>query len=149
MATDTVRERFFKKFTVSDCGCWVWSGASTKFGYGVMGGPNRTVLYAHRVSHEIHKGEIPTGFVVMHKCDNPKCVNPDHLCVGTHAENIKDCIAKGRSSRGEKNGMARITRLQVDEMRKRVLCGERQCDVAKEYGISKSHISSICNGRRW
>ncbi len=85
--------------------CWVWQGSripgskrAGRQGYGVLaaGSPRRASLYAHRVSWEMHHGSIPQGLLVLHRCDNPPCVNPAHLYLGTHAENMADMVARGR-----------------------------------------------------
>lgn len=86
--------------------CWEWSG-STSNGYGRFNRYSRlrnAHIYAHKFSYEIHCGQIPDGLYVLHRCDNPPCVNPDHLFLGTYADNHKDMISKGRNPVGEKNG---------------------------------------------
>lgn len=76
-------------------GCWLWTKALTKEGYGSLGF-NRKINYAHRVSWILHRGEIPPGLCVLHHCDTRACVNPDHLFLGTYQDNFHDCRAKGR-----------------------------------------------------
>ena len=112
-------ERFFSRFVVDkDTGCWNWSGAPTTYGYGVIAGPINGKRYApkgqqllaHRASWIIHNGDIPSGegshgYVVMHKCDNRLCVNPEHLVLGTQADNVKDMIEKGRKVSGTPSGV--------------------------------------------
>lgn len=93
-------ERFWK-FVDKTSGCWLWTGTRSAFGHGSFSiGRRNLKAKAHRFSYEIHVGPIPDGLHVLHRCDNPPCVNPDHLFVGTDADNVADCIAKGRKHRG-------------------------------------------------
>lgn len=97
-------DRFWRQVQKSD-GCWIWAGALSSTGYGVIGvqHPVKRNLYAHRVSYELHIGPVPDGYFVCHRCDNPRCVRPDHLFVGTHRDNMADMVAKGRSNAGDKH----------------------------------------------
>jgi hypothetical protein len=90
--------RFWMRIDKSAAGgCWVWTAARGDHGYGTLQGDNGRTVGAHRFSYELHNGAIPAGLVVMHSCDNPPCVNPAHLSVGTHADNARDMVLKGRS----------------------------------------------------
>ena len=93
-----VAERFWRRVVKTDT-CWLWQGGEkSKAGYGKigLGGRGATQVLAHRFSYELHNGPIPDGLVVMHSCDNPRCVNPSHFSVGTHSENTIDSVRKGR-----------------------------------------------------
>lgn len=140
-------------------GCWLWPGAPNASGYGGYSLHGKTQL-AHRVSYAAFKGPIPKGtgdrfgLVVMHKCDTPACVNPEHLLVGTQRENIDDRHKKGRSrSDGSRQGvshhMAKLNESTVLEVRRRVAMGDQQCVVAMEFGLSPVHVSMIVRRRIW
>lgn len=132
-------------------GCWIWLGA-TDGRYGQISVADRLVK-AHRRSYECFRGPIPAGLMVCHKCDVPMCVNPDHLFIGTHHENMEDMTQKGRrwnlpSSFGEKNGSAKLRREDVASIR--ALKGaETQEDIARRFGVTRSAISLIHRGKIW
>jgi hypothetical protein len=95
-------KRFESKFEKAD-GCWVWKASTTRGGYGQIGGfkgEKWSMLRAHRISYILYKGPIPDGQLVCHSCDNRLCVNPKHLFLGSHKDNIEDCIIKGRKVLG-------------------------------------------------
>lgn len=127
-------------------GCWLWLGSDNGVGYGMLSIAGRD-RYAHRASYEVFKGAIPAGMVVRHKCDVPSCVNPDHLCVGTHADNVADRDQRGRTARGVKLG--RAIKLTEGDVRAIRVDGRRQYDIADAYGINQSTISRIKNGHKW
>lgn len=93
--------------------------------------------------------EIPEGLIVRHKCDNPQCINPEHLELGTDGDNRRDCVERDRQAKGSKNGTAKLTEEQVREIRKRLAAGERGSDLAREYGVVKSIISAIKLRKLW
>lgn len=132
---------------VTESGCWIWLGMLDSGGYGTIK-LNRRTQKAHRVSWEHYRGLIPDEIKVLHRCDIPMCINPDHLFLGTQAENIADMIAKGRNrgSPGEQNGRAKLTVKQVLEIR-------HSCSgvvsTSKQYGVSPSMISQIRLGQSW
>lgn len=145
--------RFMKLVTITDS-CWLWKGARHgSMGYGAFrfDGGTRT---AHRVSWILHRGEIPASLCVLHTCDNPLCVNPDHLFLGTYADNHKDMAQKGRASggtKGEKHHQAKLTKEQVAEIRSLYaqLPKPTYSFVAGLYGVSLQQIFRIANNQSW
>jgi hypothetical protein len=129
--------------------CWLWTGAKVRFGYGAFrrNSPRRADP-AHRVSYEIFIGPIPAGLVVCHKCDVPACVNPHHLFVGTHADNVHDAVAKGRNSTGENHCHAKLSSAQVAEIKELRARGHKLKTIAERFGVMASHISAISNGHK-
>jgi hypothetical protein len=128
-------------------GCWVWLGwIQHGGGYGYWR-TNRKVVYAHRWSYEHHNGPIPAGYLIRHTCDNPPCVNPAHLLIGTDADNRRDCTERGRDARGERSPRAILTDAQCAEIRQRRARGERGVDLAREFNVNQSTISGIWRGR--
>lgn len=134
--------------------CWEWTGSVLPRGYGRFYPRWKVGLYSHRVSWEMANGrEVPAGLVVMHACDNPRCVNPSHLSVGTLGDNMQDCAAKGRTAHnslpGERHPNAKLTDAQVMEIRQRHALGERRATVATAFGVSKELIKAIVARRAW
>lgn len=143
-------ERFWRKVDKTDS-CWNWTGAKFLTGYGMvrLDGKN---FGAHRLSYVMKHGSIPSGLIICHKCDNPSCVNPDHLFAGTYKDNAQDMIAKGRKSdsAGEANGQAILTAIQAEEIRNRYAKGDMpQCELARKYNVSPALIGLITKGRIW
>lgn len=135
-----IEERFWaavKKASPDEC--WEWQKSTVPAGYGQIqhNGKNRT---AHRVSWELHHGEIPEGMHVLHRCDNRACVNPSHLFLGTHLDNVRDMVKKGRNNR-------KLTPAQVREIRS--ITGKPHVEIAKQFGVSRSLIGQIRQGTAW
>lgn len=130
--------------------CWEWKKCRNAEGYGVLR-RNKKTLSAHRVAWNAVNGPIPDGMCVLHRCDNPGCVNPEHLFLGTLADNMADMVQKGRGrlpeNSGERNGGAKLTWSQVREIRS--IRGETRADIAKRYGIAQSTLSRIIQGASW
>ena len=145
----TVKERFEEKFIKSD-GCWEWEACIGVGGYGMFA-VARTNQQAHRVAYRLYVGEIPDGLCVCHKCDNRKCVNPDHLFLGTQADNMRDRNSKGRQfdNSGEKNGRSKLSDAQAIEIISRCRAGETQGRLAKEFGVTPPAISYVVCHSTW
>lgn len=138
------RPTFWENVGKSD-GCWLWTGAIGSGGYGRFLGEA-----AHRWSYEQAYGPIPDGLWVLHRCDNPPCVRPDHLFLGTHQDNMDDMEQKGRQAMGERHGCARLAPEQVQAIRSRyAVGGVSYGSLAKEYDVSKATIGHIVSGRLW
>ena len=138
----TLVARFWRK--VDKTGdCWLWTGCVVN-SYGQIDRRG-----AHRVSYEINIGPIPDGLFVCHRCDNPKCVRPEHLFLGTPKENMHDKIAKGRDTRGSAVNTARLKPEDVDAIRAAHQAGETQVSIGKRFGIGQAHVSSIVREKSW
>lgn len=131
--------------------CWEWSGHRWPKGYGVFRDCGGVLGPAHRVAYEMEVGGIPPGYFVMHCCDNPPCVNPRHLMIGTAQENNADRDAKGRqvAPRGSQHGMARMTEDKVRTIRELVTQGFMQAEVARQVGVSAAVVSSVVLRKTW
>lgn len=147
----SVKQRLLARVTVNnESKCWEFNGAKDSKGYGLLR-INKTMFKAHRVSYEEFVGTIPEELFVLHKCDNRKCVNPDHLFLGTHADNMLDMVIKGRSYRhiGSKHHQAKLTESDIHFIRQSLLDGELCSEIAKLYSVSRTTISSIKRGKTW
>lgn len=148
----SLEERFWRNVEKTDT-CWFWKGTKARNAYGIIqtGGKGAKSVTVHRLSYVMHHGEIPDDHVVMHSCDNPSCVNPDHLSVGTYQENALDTIQKGRHARmapvGSKNGKAVLNDDKVRYIRASV--GVSHVKLAKELGVSVSCVRGVRSGRTW
>lgn len=148
--TATERARFFSHVEpVPEAGCWLWAASWHPGGYGQMNLRGRPEL-CHRLSWEMHKGPIPSGLLVCHRCDTPACVNPDHLFLGTNTDNMADMLAKGRhrsrTERGEKSARAKITDATAAAIFR--ANGSRQ-SIADRFGVNRMTVSHIKLGKQW
>ncbi len=159
----STEDRFWSKVRKTDDGCWFWLGGKIK-GYGRFAIDRRRYVRAHRYSFELTRGPVPDGLGVLHECDNPGCVRPDHLFVGTDADNVADRDAKGRTARGDRSGartvpsarprgdahaMSKLTGPSVALLKQRLRDGATQREVADEFGVASPTISHIVAGRTW
>jgi len=146
-------ERFMRiGWTVTDDGCFEWSGSIKKdWGYGMFSIKTSTSYPAHRFIYEHTHGELPDDIFVCHNCDNPACVNVDHLFPGTAGDNNRDRHSKGRSGWAPKedNGNHKLTLDEVREIRAKYVAGTLQRDLADAYGVHQTAISSIVRGATW
>ena len=147
----TVVDLFWTKVEKTDS-CWIWTGSRKPKGYGHLRHANKD-YNAHRLSYELANGPIPALMEVMHTCDVPYCVNPAHLKLGSHAENMADCRDKRRHSYGERNHHAKLTEDDVRAIRRdyRRTSPRRTnaSELAERYGVASSRISAIINGHQW
>jgi hypothetical protein len=144
-----MKERFETKFVKKDDDqCWKWLGVKSKDGYGAfnlhIGNKVYRKVRSHRLSYEFYKGEIPSGMLVCHKCDNRECINPEHLFLGTQKDNLLDMRRKGRSLHGHKNPKSKFSQEQLAIIRSELLSAELSMQkLANKYGVNLCTIKRI------
>ena len=144
-----IYERFMEKVDRNGPGgCWLWLVSQFPEGYGSFKVDGKT-RQSHRVSWVLHRSPIPEGMDVLHSCDNPPCVNPDHLFLGTHVDNMADRDKKGRNVKGEKISHAKLSPLKVQRIRKLVAGGALHNEVAREFRVARTTITKVVNRERW
>lgn len=153
MLTEKDLIRFWEKVDKGDDGaCWNWTAALNHGGYGVFGLFPRSAVKATHVSWNIHFGEIPNGLWVLHTCDNPSCVNPKHLFLGTAQDNMDDKVKKGRHAAtvGERNKSHKLSYEKVLEIRQRYALGNTTYrELSNEFGVSEVQIGNIVRLEDW
>jgi hypothetical protein len=144
---DTLARRFWVKVQKGD-GCWMWTGSMGAQGYGVIKRAGR-FSGAHRISYELNVGEIPEGLIVRHRCDNPSCVRPDHLELGTRADNARDKMLRSRQARGSQHGWSKLNDEQVAEVRQLYQSGESCNGIAQRFDMSPEAIYNVVIGKSY
>ena len=168
---------FWARVVKHDAGCWIWTGARNPAGYGGFN-VRRQQRLAHRVAWTMERGAVPDGLCVLHRCDNPPCVNPDHLFLGTQLDNVADMIDKGRVARGdrsgrrrhpemypreklpafthpetvprgEQNGQSRLTSAAVIEIRRRHFGGESMPSIGARFNVTSGAIFKVVHRMTW
>lgn len=142
-----MRQRLASKVTVTASGCHEWGGFIDPKGYGTLSYRNANVR-AHRLAYAAHLGPVPDNMQVCHRCDNRRCINPDHLFLGTNRDNINDMVAKGRSRgrRGPRGSRSWAER--TAEIIRRMAAGERQADIGQTFGLTQSGVSKALSKAR-
>jgi len=139
--------RFWAKVQRADAkACWLWVGQGNGRGYGMFAVIGRTRIPAHKFAWLASRGEVPAGMEVCHSCDVPRCVNPDHLFLGSHRDNHLDSVRKGRKRAW---GLQKLNAEQVLQIRARAEAGEMQRSLAREFGIARHTVSQILHRKTW
>ena len=150
----TLEDRLLQRREIDDAGCWNWTGSLNNKGYGMINLPSKTALYGRRpqivsrAAWMLWRGDIPDTLFVCHRCDNPRCFNPDHLFVGTVTENMHDMARKGRNRqpKGEANASSKLTEQQVLAIR---ASKSNASVLGREFGVHQSTIVQILKGKTW
>lgn len=152
----TLAEKIARHMIKTDA-CWIWTGPHNGAGYGRIWHQGRKI-YVHRAIYESAYGPIPPSVEVCHSCDNPFCVRPDHLFMGTHQENMSDMVAKGRHPshqkpetrpRGEQHARAKLTNVGVRAIRVRHAGGESVSSLARAFGLDRVAIRNVITRKTW
>jgi hypothetical protein len=152
--TPTNLRKLYSKIIISKDGCWEWQGARSAKDYGVVS-YNKTIYFSHRLFYKLFKGELISGYQICHHCDNPCCVNPDHLFIGTNKDNVQDCIRKGRRSQSfEKKHIAHNASLTKEEAEKIVTFAAlnplaTSTQISEKFKISKQLAKDVKRGRSY
>lgn len=137
------------RYIVDDNGCWIFQGYINPTGYGSIGYYGKTTL-AHRASYDFHNGEIPDGLYVRHTCDVRVCINPDHLILGTHADNMRDSVERGRHLKGVKIPNSKLNPELVRLLKSKYVPWQYgYLRLANEFGLSKKTVRYVIEGKTW
>lgn len=145
------REVFYRHVTPGATHeCWEWTGLRDRNGYGRYGVRSLPKLHlAHRAAWYLFREGMTANTEVCHHCDNPSCVNPNHLFLGTRGDNARDMVEKGRSNRGTKHPNHKLTDEHVAEIKGRLAAGGSQASLARQFGVAQSTVSRINSGDLW
>lgn len=141
-------KRLFLSKVLNNGRCWEWNGSISEKGYGHFW-YHRKRAYAHRVSYLLFKGEIPDNLFVLHDCDNPKCVNPDHLHLGTKKDNLREAIERNRHLVGELNPRAKLNTEKVKTIKQLLKQGKTMVEISRMFRVKPNAIGSIKYGVNW
>lgn len=145
-------ERFAEKYCAdAETGCWLWTAHVNSMGYGMIGLPQqRAKVLAHRYSFELVNGPIAAGMLICHRCDTPRCVNPAHLFLGTHQDNMDDCARKGRKSGGRQPGEQHPrSRLTDEAVRIIKSSSDTHAALARRFDVTASAVQAVRQGKTW
>jgi hypothetical protein len=142
-----------KSIPEPNSGCLLWTGATNSHGYGIFT-RNCQNFYAHRVALELASRALQKGECACHRCDNPYCINPEHLFIGSHADNMRDATRKGRlrfvnAPRGESHHSAKLNAEKAAAIRLEIQGGATMASLARAYGVSASSVAAIRDGKSW
>lgn len=146
--TEKITARFWSKVKKTPT-CWLWTDKLSKNGYGTFKVISHVSEYSHRISWILHRGKIPKGLFVCHRCDVRNCINPKHLWLGTQKQNNQDMWVKGRNARGENHGRAKLSENDIVEIRQKCVYRKGVGKLAKEYGINRGYLHFIVNKGVW
>ena len=143
------KERFLAKVQKTPEGCWIWRGYTAPNGYGQFAVTSSDVRYAHRFAFEAFSGAIGEGLYVCHRCDVRNCVNPEHLFLGTHQDNVSDMCEKDRHQRGARHAFARLTPDGVRWARRQRRAGRQVKDIAAALQVHRATAGEAIRGVTW
>lgn len=140
-----IKERLMEKMTPAPNGCWEWTGGMRADGYGLVWFEGKAQR-AHRIAYQVLKGPLDTKDVLCHKCDNRKCINPDHIFIGSRADNVRDAASKNRMPHGKSHWNATLSDAQIAMIRS--IEGVTYTEIARQFGVAQSTVSRLRSGSR-
>ena len=144
----SIEDRLNKFHIKNHRGCWNWTGKKDRMGYGRCSFEGKK-QFTHRISHKVFKGPVPDDLCVLHSCDNPACINPDHLRVGTQEDNAGDMLSRNRASVGERHTASKLNNESVMKIVKLRNDGMTIADIARNFDVASTTVSSVLRGHTW